>query len=142
MLAPEVWRVAQGWIRKADSDLRNTALVLPAEDAPLDTVCFHAQQAAEKCIKALLTCHGVPFGRTHDLAALMALLPGESRLHGIVGDTEELTQAAVAPRYPDRGEYASRDLADRLVAQARRIRDAVSQEIDELGPPAEQPAGG
>jgi len=136
MLAPEVWRVAQGWIEKAESDLRNIALVLPAEDPPLDTVCFHAQQAAEKCIKALLTCHGVPFGRTHDLAAPMALLPGESGLHDIVGDTEELTQAAVAPRYPDRGEYASHGLADRLVAQALGIRDAVHREIRELGPPA------
>jgi len=39
---------ALAWLRKARSDLRNIELVLPAEDCPLDTVAFHARQAAEK----------------------------------------------------------------------------------------------
>lgn len=40
------------WLRKADNDLRNIANNLRPggtdEDVPWDTVCFHAQQAAEK----------------------------------------------------------------------------------------------
>jgi len=50
---------ALAWLHKARSDLRNIELVLPAEDCPLDTVAFHAQQAAEKSIKALLGFLGI-----------------------------------------------------------------------------------
>ena len=34
------------------------------------TALFHAQQAVEKAIKAVLVLNGVPFGRTHDLVEL------------------------------------------------------------------------
>ncbi len=34
------------------------------------TALFHAQQAVEKAIKAVLVLNGVPFGRTHDLLEL------------------------------------------------------------------------
>jgi HEPN domain-containing protein len=37
---------------------------------PWDTVCFHAQQAAEKLLKALLVAHEDVVSRTHDLSAL------------------------------------------------------------------------
>jgi HEPN domain-containing protein len=41
--------------------------------APEEMMGFHAQQACEKFIKAVLVMHGVVFERTHDLAALAAL---------------------------------------------------------------------
>ncbi|MDI6823967.1 MAG: HEPN domain-containing protein [Bacillota bacterium] len=49
--------VARGWIKKADSDLQNVRIVLKAgdrdaQDLPYDTLCFHAQQAVEKYLKA------------------------------------------------------------------------------------------
>jgi hypothetical protein len=40
------------WLRKADHDLLNIRNNLAAKDIPWDTVCFHAQQAAEKVLKA------------------------------------------------------------------------------------------
>jgi len=45
--------LVRGWLRKADSDLANLALCIEHEEA-LDTACFHAQQAAEKTLKAYL----------------------------------------------------------------------------------------
>ena len=36
---------------------------------------FHAQQAAEKVAKALLTAEGIPFGRTHSLGQLALRFP-------------------------------------------------------------------
>ncbi len=60
----DVMEEVAAWIKKAESDLKNISLVLPAEDAPFDTVAFHAQQAAEKYLKALLTFYGVPSRRT------------------------------------------------------------------------------
>lgn len=45
-----VLREVSGWIRKAEADFRAVELLLTAEYAPLDIICFHAQQGAEKYI--------------------------------------------------------------------------------------------
>ena len=42
-------------------------------ESPLETMMFHAQQVAEKTIKAVLVQHGVIFRRTHDLIELLDL---------------------------------------------------------------------
>lgn len=41
-----------------------------AAESPLETTLFHAQQVAEKTIKAVLVHHGIVFRRTHDLIEL------------------------------------------------------------------------
>ncbi len=45
-------------------------------DAEMDLriVCFHAQQAVEKLLKAVLVSHGTVFSRTHNLAHLAEML--------------------------------------------------------------------
>ena len=40
------------WIRKAENDFKNIRATLVRADPAWDTVCFHAQQAAEKYLKA------------------------------------------------------------------------------------------
>ncbi|MDQ3328293.1 MAG: HEPN domain-containing protein [Chloroflexota bacterium] len=56
--------LVRGWLRKPDSDLTALNLALNAEDA-LDTACFHAQQAAEKVLKAYLVAYSTEFPCTH-----------------------------------------------------------------------------
>jgi len=129
----EVLREVHAWIAKAESDLKNIALVLPAEDAPFDTVCFHAQQAAEKYLKALLTFMGIPFRRTHDLAELLLLFPTGSKVPAAVGDLSELTDAAVAVRYPDDSAEYDRELAEELVSVAHKVKSAVLEELARHG---------
>lgn len=121
----EVHREVRGWFRKAEADLRNINLVLPAEDAPMDTVCFHAQQAAEKYLKGYLTYLGLAFPKSHDLEELLALIPLERR-PAVDGDTvAELSELAVAPRYPGWDEPIDRETAERAVATAQKVRAAV-----------------
>ena len=76
MPAPDpVITVVREWLRKADHDLTAAAHLLTlGADCPTDTVGFHAQQCAEKCIKALLVFRATPFPRTHDIRLLRALL--------------------------------------------------------------------
>ncbi len=50
--------LVQGWLQKAESDLANAKMCIASNQA-LDTACFHAQQAAERCIKAYLTPYAV-----------------------------------------------------------------------------------
>lgn len=52
MSDPEVLEVLRRWLRYAEEDLR-TAEVLMEEDGVPRISCFHAQQAAEKSIKAI-----------------------------------------------------------------------------------------
>ena len=48
----------RAWVKKAESDLKTAEHTLTLKErCPFDTVCFHAQQCAEKYFKALL-CQG------------------------------------------------------------------------------------
>jgi len=118
---------------KAENDLKNIELVMKAADAPFDTVCFHAQQAAEKYIKALLTFYGIAFGKSHDLPELALLLPSTSRVPSEVGDLSELTDAAVIARYPGEAEEFNRETAEKLLKQAQIVKASVLAELRRSG---------
>ena len=63
------------WIAKAEADYRMAAREIAATDSPSwDGVCFHAQQSAEKYIKAVLQERDVAFPRIHDLRKLVDLM--------------------------------------------------------------------
>jgi len=56
----EIGRLVAEWVKKADLDF-STSLRLSAEPEFRDIVVFHAQQAVEKYLKALLTRHQTEF---------------------------------------------------------------------------------
>jgi HEPN domain-containing protein len=59
-------------LAKADIDLRTAEVCLQhGEDA--EPVCFHAQQAAEKILKAALLIADTPYPLTHNLGELLLL---------------------------------------------------------------------
>jgi len=63
------WRVAdtRAWLVKAANDLRAADVEFRATPPLLEDIAFHAQQAAEKALKAFLTWHETPFRKTHSL---------------------------------------------------------------------------
>jgi HEPN domain-containing protein len=64
--------LTQEWVDKAEGDFLTATRELRARKSPnYDTVCFHAQQSAEKYLKARLKEENVPFGKTHNLADLL-----------------------------------------------------------------------
>ncbi len=68
--------VTREWVARAESDLRAAVYLLePRIERPTEAICFHAQQCAEKYVKALLVFRGADFPRTHDLEKLADLLP-------------------------------------------------------------------
>lgn len=64
--------LVKGWLFKAESDLKNARICLHQGEV-FDTVCFHAQQAAEKCLKAYLTAREIDFPFIHNLEKLIEL---------------------------------------------------------------------
>jgi HEPN domain-containing protein len=62
------------WIRRADEDLA-VAEQLSFDGVPyFGSIGFHAQQAAEKFLKAFLVWHQIEFPKTHDLGKLLQLV--------------------------------------------------------------------
>lgn len=112
----EVQRLVSEWVSKADLDLLTVDRLCP-EDAFRDIVAFHAQQAAEKYLKALLTRHQIEFPKTHELRRLLALLAEvEPQLTASLTDIKWLEPYGVDVRYPG-------DRPDTLPGDARRARD-------------------
>jgi len=118
-------------LRKAANDLI-AADATPRTGQAHDTVCFHAQQAAEKSLKALLAAHDVCYPWTHDLLELLALVvPRWPAVADLSDEVEGLTLYAVTIRHdesedptPDDAQAAFRvasllqGLAERLVTDA------------------------
>ena len=92
---------ARGLIRKADNDLRMAKIGLQ-HDAPLDTVCFHIQQSAEKLLKAVLANQAGHYPFTHDLRELLLLAVDHfPSLEGYRDTLPSFTSFAVAMRYDE-----------------------------------------
>mgnify|MGYP000577913454 CR=1 FL=1 len=112
---------APEWIRHAEADLRYAQLGRQEPGMLLNLVAFHAQQATEKALKALLVADQVDFPRTHDLGELLALLRQTGRRWPAgLEQVEELTPLAVQTRYPgfdDPVEEAEADEAIRLASE-------------------------
>lgn len=67
--------ITQEWIDKAEGDYIAAQRENRARKNPVyDAACFHAQQCAEKYLKARLTEAGIAFGKTHNLLLLLGLL--------------------------------------------------------------------
>ncbi len=110
------------WVVKAEGDYASARRELKARKAPnFDAACFHAQQCAEKYLKARLQEAGVPFGRSHHLTALLDLaLPLEPMWEACRADLAILTAYAVEFRYP--GESADGALARDAVRRCTTFR--------------------
>jgi len=87
------------WLRDAESDLA-LASVKKMRKIRYEHLCFHAQQAAEKAIKAVLLSRGADIPRTHDLAFLVDLLTPTVNLPPSLLLLPVLTKYAVQHRYP------------------------------------------
>jgi HEPN domain-containing protein len=126
---PEALRVARRWIAKAEEDLTAAERLIGLDDSLAAVVCFHAQQAVEKLLKALLVFAGVPSARTHDVIRLAQLLPGDLAPPVPLADLAPLNRYAVEARYPIGDEPISGEEARAAVAVARQVRAAALRAV-------------
>ncbi len=117
------------WVSKAEGDHHTARRELRARKAPnYDAPCFHAQQGAEKYLKAVLVEAHLPFSKTHDLLLLLdACLPVVPLLDAFRPSLAILKNFAVHIRYP--GEDATRLEARDVVRRAEAIRTAVRSHL-------------
>jgi HEPN domain-containing protein len=117
------------WVAKAEGDFAVMERESQIETHPnYDAVCFHAQQCAEKYLKARLCEAGAVFGKTHDLVALLEqILEEEPGWEEFREDLAYLSDFAVTFRYP--GESADRDSALDAQTRCRAFRGAVRRSL-------------
>ena len=100
-LSPEELRrrAAAVWLADAHAELANARSLAahPDEGTAPFASAFHAQQAVEKGIKALLVWYGVDFPSRHDLGLLLDLVPVGATIKGL--NVRGLSVYAVEQRY-------------------------------------------
>jgi HEPN domain-containing protein len=94
--------VVEIWLKRARSNLA-IAQTEKRENVLLEDLCFEAQQAAEKALKALLIHFAGDYPRTHAFTSLIARLDAYVTVPPNIRDVVELTDYAVEMRYP--GDY-------------------------------------
>jgi len=130
---PIIEKVRQ-WLTYADEDLRvaRHAFSMP-ETPPCRVIAFHAQQCAEKYLKAYLVFHGVDFPFTHSLRRLLDLSASPAAWAEHLRDAEELSPYAITARYPGEDLAVSEPEARRAVEIAERVRQAVRGALQDEG---------
>jgi HEPN domain-containing protein len=128
-MQPEDHGQVLAWLAKAQTDLTMADLAMSVGADPMpDQACFHAQQAAEKALKALLVADGRMVPRTHNLIVLVDVLGEREPLsEEFVRQCGILTLYGVSARYPDFTEPDSTEavaaiaFAQNVVARVRRV---------------------
>jgi hypothetical protein len=127
--------LAQLLMEKAAGDEKILVRLIDEVDIPDDGLGFHAQQAVEKRVKAVLAHNGVSYERTHNIAYLLKLLDdaGISKPDG-ADDLPNLSPWAAELRYgrlpeavPDRQQMRT------LVEQTKTWAMAQLEQEDDTG---------
>jgi HEPN domain-containing protein len=112
---------AEDWLTRAEGDLALARVPLP-EGAFYEDLCFHAQQAAEKSLKAVYQHFGKRFRYTHDLDELITGLRNEGIIIPIeVADAALLTSYAWEARYPGLSEPVTEEEFREALRQAELV---------------------
>lgn len=111
------------WVAKAEADFASLERECRARKRPNhDGACFHAQQCAEKFLKARLAERGIEIQKVHNLLVLLDdALPFEPLWEIFREDLAYLSDFAVSYRYP--GESATRKDALEALRRCRRFRE-------------------
>ena len=122
------------WIEIAEEDLilAKHAFTL-ASNIPYRLIGFHSQQCAEKYLKAFLVSKLIDFPYTHSIEVLVKLTPPEFDLLNKLTGAFELTDYAVAKRYPGEFKNLTRESAERAVQLAELTKQVMTQMLEKDG---------
>jgi len=121
--------IAAEWVAKAEGDFAIMERECCVKENPnYDGICFHAQQCAEKYLKARLCEADITFSKIHDLVALLEqALVVEAVWESFREDLAYLSDFAVTFRYP--GESADAESALDSQRRCRLFRSAARKAL-------------
>ena len=124
---------ARKWILKAESDLKIAKDELTMENPATDAICFHAQQCAEKYLKAYLVYNNKEIRKTHDIAELIKMCSEIDQEFNKLNreDIVALTDYAVEIRYIDDFYFPSIEEAKFAIELAEEVKNFVLKKLQQ-----------
>ncbi len=127
---PALVAEVRAWLSKAGKDLATAEYESRAEPPFTDDIVFHAQQAAEKSLKAFLSWHRIPFRKTHNLIELgEACCQIDEGLEPLLRRAAPLTEYAWKFRYPGESAEPDAEEAASALAMAREVFTAIMKRL-------------
>jgi HEPN domain-containing protein len=117
------------WIEKAEGDWFTAQREYRARNHPnYDAACFHAQQTAEKYLKAWLQESGKSIPRIHNLVELVSLcIEIDGTFTALEPELRGLDVYAVRTRYP--GQSANKEEALEAINISKNIRIFIRKKL-------------
>ena len=117
--------LVRSWLEKARRDFVTAKNGLDSSEPFTEIICFHAQQAGEKYIKAYLVWQEIEFPKTHSVEDLLLLATQKDpSFQTLIEEATFLTPFAVEIRYAEFEEPLFED-AKKAVGIAQQIRDFI-----------------
>jgi HEPN domain-containing protein len=136
-------RKVQQWLTYGEEDLRFAAHGFSLSGSPsYRLVAYHAQQCAEKHLKAYLVFHAIDFPHTHNLSRLLELCAERAGWAEQLREADELTPYAISARYPGEEEEVREEEARRAVEVAALVRQVVRTALAAEGFEISEKTGG
>ena len=107
------------WLDHASNDLNSARFLTRMRPEPIEIICYHCQQAAEKYLKALLIQQDKNPGKTHDLNLLSDHVQNDNLQDQIMDSLLVLNDYSVNVRYPGYSDLTEDDKAEALIAAER-----------------------
>ena len=121
------------WVARAEEDLALARSALRRKRPLTYGATFHAQQCAEKYLKALLTWRQIEFPKTHAIEFLLDLLKQtDAEIADSLQDAAALTPYGVDVRYPGDQPEPNLENTRNAVELARRVKELISNRLMEL----------
>ncbi len=124
------------WLIHGDEDLRlaeHAMTLKPEEEPPYRLIAYHAQQCAEKYLKAHLVYCVVDFPYTHNISVLLELCNEHATWAEELQDAEQLTLYSITTRYPGEEQEVTEAEAKQAIELARKVRIQVRTALKQLG---------
>jgi HEPN domain-containing protein len=118
------------WIDIASQDLASAKYLLSMKPVPLEIICYHCQQSAEKYLKAFMAFKSMDIIKTHDLTALYKVIVDmDTSFEILKNECIDLTDFSVSTRYPYKLELDIKD-AKKAIKDAENIQTFISSKLN------------
>lgn len=127
--------IVKEWIEFSDMDSNLANFTFEnMYPKPLELICYHCQQAAEKALKALAiaTLENSDVPKTHDLALLAEVISNKFEIDdSFYNACSDLTPYGVKVRYP-KEIFVDEQLTKKAIADKNKIIEWVKEKINDL----------
>ena len=121
--------IVKEWLDFANRDISSARYLLGMNPVPLEIVCYHCEQAAEKALKGYLILQDYEPPRAHDLRLLCKMCADIDKTFDTISQScVNLTPYGIQPRYPFEIEILDSDM-QKAVVDADHVMNFVLQKL-------------